>query len=157
MSTEGSGISPEPQADDFVVTYEIEADFEEEPPEDHFDITCEGIKQMIDKIHERLAMQDVWAWCVVRVHAVILYEGQTYRESSHWLGGCSYENEKDFIENSFYYEDLCDDAVRNVEEGVRRNLYGIEERIARDRRLVDKLGEQYEARKKLRYPDVSSA
>ena len=57
-----------------------------------------------DLILARLNTGDVWAWAQVEVQAT-LPDGRT--GSAH-LGGCCYEDEKDFKTDNPYYEDLID-------------------------------------------------
>jgi hypothetical protein len=64
-----------------------------------------------DMILERLDAGDVWAWAQVEVQAS-LPDGRT---GSAYLGGCCYEDEKDFKTDNPYYEDLIDQAVTRAE------------------------------------------
>ena len=62
-----------------------------------------------DEICSRLQSGDVWAWCVVEVRAEI----GAFRGSA-FLGGCSYLDKQDFIDNSAYYEDMKSDAMESL-------------------------------------------
>lgn len=62
-------------------------------------------------ICRRLARGETWAWCSVEVRA-------TYRNTlvaKNFLGCCSYKNEKDFIKNSGYYEDMKLELVNELQ------------------------------------------
>ena len=59
-----------------------------------------------DMILERLNNGDVWAWAQVEVQAT-LPDGRT---GSAYLGGCCYEDEKDFKQGG-YYEGMILNAV----------------------------------------------
>lgn len=58
-------------------------------------------KKCEDNILRKLRNGNVWAWALVKVTAS--YKGL---EAIDYLGCCSYKDEKDFIENSGYYEDM---------------------------------------------------
>jgi hypothetical protein len=59
-------------------------------------------KEIAKRIYKELGSGNIWAWCCVQVQAV--YNNNFIGED--FLGCCSYDNEKDFIENSGYYEDM---------------------------------------------------
>jgi hypothetical protein len=63
-------------------------------------------KTVEDEILERLDNGDVWAWADVEVQAT-LPDGRT---GSAYLGGCCYEDEKDFKQGG-YYEGMILNAV----------------------------------------------
>ncbi len=63
-------------------------------------------KTVEDEILERLDYGDVWAWADVEVQAT-LPDGRT---GSAYLGGCCYEDEKDFKQGG-YYEGMILNAV----------------------------------------------
>lgn len=67
-------------------------------------------RQVEDAILERLEWGDVWAWASVTVTVTpkVLCKGL---EGSAYLGCCSYEDEKDFVKNSGYYEDMVQEAL----------------------------------------------
>ena len=50
-----------------------------------------------------------WAWCMVKITAK--YKGA---KGTDYLGGCSYKNEKDFIQNSGYFEDMKQNAYAEL-------------------------------------------
>ena len=82
----------------------------------------EGDREVEDALIDRVNRGDVWAWACVRVIATI--EGTDLRGESSWLGGCSYDSTRDFIDSKFtitdtatgevthrgYYDDMCDEA-----------------------------------------------
>jgi hypothetical protein len=65
-------------------------------------------RQVEDSIIEDFNNGNEWAWCTVRVTASI--PGLDYVEGDDYLGCCSYKNERDFVENSCYYEDMKEAA-----------------------------------------------
>lgn len=69
-------------------------------------------KEVEDGILKRLEAWDVWAWALVKVEAK--FEGFT---GVDYLGGCNYDNEKQFLEDA-YFEDLKARALENLFENV---------------------------------------
>jgi hypothetical protein len=67
---------------------------------------------------EKAVKQDpLWGWCQVRVSGFPKGNNGPYTcESS--LGGCSYKNEKDFIENSGYYQDMQQEILNNIQNAI---------------------------------------
>ena len=61
----------------------------------------EADKKYEDEIIDRLDRGDVWAWAAVTVIAE--YEG--FKGWDH-LGGNTYNDERDFVRNSGYYQDV---------------------------------------------------
>jgi hypothetical protein len=68
-------------------------------------------KKVEDEILERLDNGDVWAWADVEVQAT-LPDGRT---GSAYLGGCCYEDEKDFKQGG-YYEGMILIALEKASE-----------------------------------------
>ncbi len=69
----------------------------------------EADKEEEDKIIERLENGDIWAWCCVRV--AVSYKGCT---GTDYSGCCTYNDEKDFIDNSGYFEDMKQTAFNEL-------------------------------------------
>jgi len=91
-----------------MITYEIEC---EQDLED-FRGNCSAIDEETDSAAEqdiasRLDRGDVWAWCCVRVKATAENGAEAY---SSWLGGCCFEDERDFKAGP-YFTDLCVEAA----------------------------------------------
>lgn len=63
---------------------------------------------------ERQLEYNIWAWCCVKVTAE--YKGM---EGTDYLGACSYESEKDFVENSGYYEGMKDRAFQELLDSIK--------------------------------------
>lgn len=63
--------------------------------DNEFDAKCER------KIIRDLENGNEWAWCTAEVRGE--FNGLS---ASDYLGCCSYRNEKDFVKNSGYYEDM---------------------------------------------------
>ena len=138
------------------VQYDLDVEFESDlSPADQFEVCGPEDKEMLKEIYARIEREDVWAWCMVRVIAETRWEGHRYEGKSSWLGGCSYADEADFIKNDDYYNDLCDEAVDNLEACILEDLKDIDKTIARNTRLADQLKEKRLAREKLTFPDVS--
>lgn len=76
-------------------------------------------KDIEDEILERLDRGDVWAWALVKVTAECEgFDGFGFS----YLGGCSYKDEKEFREDS-YFEDLktsaLDDLISNMKASIK--------------------------------------
>lgn len=69
-------------------------------------------KKVEDEIIERFNGGDIWAWCTVEVQAE--FKGIT---ASDHLGGCSYNDEKDFMAGG-YYEDMVKTAVGELADKI---------------------------------------
>lgn len=76
-------------------------------------------KQVEDELIERFNDGDVWAWCMVEVQA----EFRGIVSSDH-LGGCSYKDEKEFMECN-YYPDMVATAVASLADKIA-DLQGCE-------------------------------
>lgn len=63
------------------------------------------IKPIIDAVNHG----DTWAWCSVKVSAT--YGGF---EGVDYLGGCSYASEKDFRTPGGYFDDMVNEALRDL-------------------------------------------
>lgn len=72
-------------------------------PKDCFD---ECLKDEVERIVERSKWND-WAWCIVEVK--VKWKGL---KASSYLGGCSYEGEKEFMECSG--EDMKWEAAKDI-------------------------------------------
>jgi hypothetical protein len=76
---------------------------------------AEADKQLENEIIERLNQGDLWAWCCVRVTATWgEFEGNDY------LGGCSYRDEKEFRAEGGYFEDMCREALADLNAKIER-------------------------------------
>lgn len=92
----------------------IEEDFHYNDPGNHFSSeVIQGFKKMVEKA-------GLWGWCCVKVTANWKTSEASPRFESHpaYLGGASYLNEEDFIKNSGYYEQLCDEALDNLNKEI---------------------------------------
>lgn len=71
-------------------------------------------------ILEQLDAGNVWAWASVTVE-VTLESGET---GVAYLGCCSYEGERDFVENSMYFDEMVQEALKDAFDQVDldRNL-----------------------------------
>ena len=77
--------------------------------DDEYDKTVE------DELIRRVETGDVWAWASVSVTAKF---GRF--EAVNYLGGCSYKDEADFINNSGYYEDMKDEAIEDLNAQLQK-------------------------------------
>lgn len=61
-------------------------------------------------INEMVSKHGLWGWCTIRVTAIKRGDiGHAY------LGGCSYQDAKDFVvRSSGYYEELVYEAMNNL-------------------------------------------
>ena len=65
--------------------------------------------EAIEYVKKELERGNDWAWCTVIMRAH--YKGW---KGEAFLGSCSYKDEKDFRENSGYYEDLKKEALHEL-------------------------------------------
>jgi hypothetical protein len=91
----------------FLVTTSIRP--EDIHPRDLFDYSQEEIEDLCEKID-----RDYYSWFCVRVEVrkrgVIL--------GTDYLGGCLYENPKDFIQDA-YYEDMVNNAIEDAKNNLK--------------------------------------
>lgn len=92
----------------------------------------EDDREVEDGIIRRLERGDLWAWCTVKVTATI--EGCD-EVGTNYLGGCSYEDEKDFCAEGGYYKDMCHEA----REDLIGNLRAARERGSECERMLEEL------------------
>ncbi len=78
-------------------------------------------KEVEDEIISRLDNGNVWAWASV----VVKCEWTGYVGTDH-LGGCSYENEEDFIKRNDYYESMVDAAVDDLNKKLQETFEKIQ-------------------------------
>lgn len=78
--------------------------------------------ETLREIQARLDRGDIWAWASVDVEATWTnpltdktYEGHAY------LGGCSYDDARDFKQNSGYYEDMKGEAYEDLIKQIERD------------------------------------
>lgn len=75
----------------------------------------EEYDQMVEnEILARLEKDDVWAWAMVRV--TVEWEGQI---ATQYIGGCCFENEEDFRNNSGYFDCMVDEALDKLNKRLR--------------------------------------
>lgn len=55
----------------------------------------------------------LWGWCCVKLTVTYKKDGKTVTGTSY-LGECSYENERDFVQNSGYFKGMLDDAIADA-------------------------------------------
>jgi hypothetical protein len=70
-------------------------------------------KQAEDEILTRLRWGDPWAWAQVTVTA--MWNG--FFGHAH-LGGCSYRDAKEFCQPGGYYDDLCKEALDDLNDSI---------------------------------------
>lgn len=96
------------------VTFTFTAEPEDLQLEGHFDSgEPEADAEMIAEIRARLAKDDIFAWFCAKVTAS--WKGYA---ASEYSGGCSYENEKDFLECD-YYADLKARALEELNKELQ--------------------------------------
>ena len=99
-------------ADEVVFSIEIEEedakfDFESDEPEKD-----EALK---GELRKRLDRGDLWAWCTVKVTATWkTWKGVDY------LGCCSYDSEKDFVDCGDYWPDMKERALEDLNKSIAR-------------------------------------
>ena len=107
--------------EDFLNVNEIEITVEcleeDMSPHDTFDDCM--TKEEINDLWKR-SENNPWLWCCIKVTASYETPSGKVFEESDYLGGCSYDSRKDFIENSGYYEGMRDEVI----QGLCRQLQG---------------------------------
>jgi hypothetical protein len=63
-------------------------------------------REVEEWIAKELRSGNEWAWCSAHV---VVHFGELKGED--WLGGCSYESKKDFMQPNGYYDSMIDEAV----------------------------------------------
>jgi len=83
----------------------------------------EADRKLENSIIERLDGGDLWAWCYVLVRAVPKelvsnpgMLGDLYGEDS--LGACSYRDESEFRQSGGYFDDMCSNALAELQTKV---------------------------------------
>lgn len=96
------------------VTFTFEAESEDIPLEGHFDSgDAEADAEMVAELRQRLERGDIYAWFCAKVTAS--WKGYS---ASDYGGGCSYENEKDFLKCD-YYSDLKARALDSLNKEIQ--------------------------------------
>jgi hypothetical protein len=91
------------------------------PPEDHFDSgDPEFDKEDCKRIREN-AEWNIWAWCCVKVS--MTFAGL---QSCAYLGGSSYLDEEDFM-NDGYYEDMKSECLEDLNKQLKEMLENLRE------------------------------
>jgi hypothetical protein len=75
--------------------------------------------EFVASIDAMVAKDELWGWCVVCVSVTHVATGLA---GDAFLGGCSYENQNDFIENSDYYNMLVADALAELNDNINNLL-----------------------------------
>jgi len=86
-------------------------------------VCCSGDSDYDRKIEDMIIKNsewNPWAWCAIRVTA-----NWNNLIGEDYLGGCSYENERDFILNSGYYEDMKQFALDDLNNKVNNYFHEI--------------------------------
>lgn len=97
------------------VEYELEADWEEDSPEGHFEDPDD-----IAFVRQQIENGNVWGWCSTHVIAKWTdAEGNEYHGDAY-LGGCSYRNRRDFMEPGGYYDDMKQEAYDDLAKQLLR-------------------------------------
>lgn len=84
----------------------IDTSYEDIHPSELFDDTCHDVKEICRKID-----QGIYDWFMVRVRAMV----DGIEMSSSYLGGCLYEDRRDFLAEEAMVDDLVDEAVFQAE------------------------------------------
>ncbi len=71
-------------------------------------MTSEEIDALIEE-----AQFNIWKWCSVEVKGTFMG-----LEASDYLGACSYEDKDDFIKNSGYYADMCQNVLTELQTKI---------------------------------------
>jgi len=105
------------------VVFSIEVDFDDLPIRNNAMVSDnpEDDKKYEDKLIARVAFGDVWAWAHVTVRAT--WKSFSGRDD---LGGCSYANQEEFINDS-YYEGMCHIALLDLQKNIESTARDIAE------------------------------
>ena len=102
------------EKDDFKIVLTAEPEYT--PPQDLIDFkTTEQENEYLEKINNGEI-----GWFCAKI-AVCKYNLEL---ASEYLGGCEYLSLTDFKENSGYYEDLRDEAIKEAREKLREIVKG---------------------------------
>ena len=97
----------------------IDAQDEDETPEQSEQQTgsapgyAKAVRGMMDHA------QGKWGWCAVTVTVKLVVGDHVIDEETNYLGNCSYESVSDFIMNSGYYKQMCQEALKEL---TKRNM-----------------------------------
>ena len=78
-------------------------------------------KEYEDEIISRLDSGDIWAWC----HVLVKAKWNGY-EGTAGLGGCCYRDEKEFCQPGGYYDDLCTEALHDLNNSLASHARRLE-------------------------------
>lgn len=67
-----------------------------------------------NRIIAAIGRGNVWAWASVELKGT--YKGLT---ASNYLGCCSYKNEKDFMKDGYYYQDMKQNVFDEIIEQLK--------------------------------------
>lgn len=107
------------------VTFDVVAEKENISPKASM-ATCskEEIDNFVAAVKEVRKKSLTWGWCCVRVTAKYKsFTGDAY------LGGCSYTSKDDFINNSGYMQQLCAEALHNLNEEIQLKFKPLEDLV----------------------------
>jgi hypothetical protein len=100
------------------VTITLRAEENDIGPEESYVIP--GIKQakrdarrFVAAVDEMIEKHGLWGWCEVTVTVRL---GPLKGEAQ--LGGCSYESDDDFVQNSGYYNDMVNEAIAELQNSI---------------------------------------
>lgn len=77
------------------------------------EINDDEVQAFVEAVDEMVEEHGRWDWCQVEVRA----EFGPFKGSSH-LGGCSYEGEEDFKKEGGYYEQMIEEAIRDLQQQI---------------------------------------
>lgn len=77
-------------------------------PED-LDYNKQGYDQEVVNAIKELRKKSIWGWCSVKV--TVSYGPFSATE---YLGGCSYKNKKDFMQEGGYYSDMVNTCLAEL-------------------------------------------
>ena len=100
---------------------EIRLHPEDTHPRDHFGYDTKEENDAAVAHVLALAERTEWGWCTVEVRAE--FAGMV---GNDYLGGCSYESERDFCQPGGYYDDMVDQAVEDLAVKLEKTLNAIE-------------------------------
>lgn len=93
-----------------------------ESPED---VGKDAVPGFADAVNEMIEKHGMIGWCTIRVTASIKGLSSDAVCGVAWLGACSYASLEEFMDDSGYYNQLCDDAVRDLEVSFVDLLKGV--------------------------------
>ena len=100
------------------VTFELEAEWEQDDPSGHFDD-----REDVEFVRQQIRDGNVWGWCSTHVIAKWTAPDGQEVQGDDYLGGCSYLSREDFMAPGGYYDDMKSEAYDRLCAKLERMGY----------------------------------